>query len=222
MTTSEDLANDLALAQACIDGDPLAQRRFVARFGGMIDGAVARWRVPPADRADVRQALLERVLVDGDDRPAKLRSYRGTAPLSAWLRVCVLREVLTLARRRRAASEVPVRDCELGMRDTPELRLVVNERRERFALAFETALRELEPRERNLLRHRVLHRLDQEQIAALYGVHRVTVARWFMRMRDKLRDTTRRAVEHTDVLGSGIDVQLGCLLGGEAELEPTG
>ncbi len=222
MTTVEELAEDLALARACIEGDAHAQRTFVERYAGMIDGAMARLHVAPVDRADVRQTLLERVLVDADDRPAKLRSYRGTAPLGAWLRVCVLREVLTLARRRRAAIEVPVRDCELAIGDTPERHLVVHERRERFALAFESALRELEPRERNLLRHRVLHRLDQEQIAALYGVHRVTVARWFMRMRDKLRDTTRRAVEHTDVLGSGVDVQLGRLLGGQAELEPTG
>jgi RNA polymerase sigma-70 factor (ECF subfamily) len=214
-----EFADDLAFAHACILGEPLAQRQFVQRFGAVIEAALARHRVQPSDRADLRQALLERMLVDAPERPAKLRGYRGTASLASWLRVCVLREVLTLARRRRSSPEVPALAHEPGIGETPELYAVASERRERFELAFGAALRELEPRERNLLRHRVLHRLDQDQIAALYGVHRVTVARWFMRMRSKLRESTTRAIDRTDVLRSGVDVQLSGLLGRRCELE---
>ena len=216
-----DFACDLELAHACIVGDPLAQREFVARFGSLMEAALARYHVPPCDRADVRQTLLERLLVDAPDRPAKLRGYRGSASLTSWIRVCVLREVLTLARRRRSSIELPANEQEPGGHDTPELYAVASERRQRFELAFGAALRELEPRERNLLRHRVLHRLDQDQIAALYGVHRVTVARWFMRMRCKLRESTTRAIDDTHVLGSGVELQLSRLLGRVAELERT-
>lgn len=222
MTTTLEHTDDLAFARACIHGEPEAQRRFIVRFGAAIDEALRRHRIAPCDRADLRQALLERVLLDAPDRPAKLRSYRGTAALGSWLRVCVLHEVLTLARRRRPTFEL-AQQAELTVRETPELRVVASERRERFELAFGEALRGLEPRERNLLRHRVLHGLDQDRIAALYGVHRVTVARWFMRMRGKLRDEVLRRIDGGDPAlgGSGIDLQLSQLLGRQPELERT-
>lgn len=223
MTITIEHTDDVAFAQACIHGDPDAQRRFIVRFGAAIDEALRRHHVAPCDRADLRQALLERVLLDAPDRPAKLRGYRGTAPLASWLRVCVLREVLTLARRRRPTFEL-AHQPELAVRETPELRVLSTERRERFELAFGEALRELEPRERNLLRHRVLHGLDQDSIASMYGVHRVTVARWFMRMRGKLRDEVHRRIERGEPMlgGSGIDLHLSRLLGRQSELERAG
>jgi RNA polymerase sigma-70 factor (ECF subfamily) len=64
--------------------------------------------------------------------------------------------------------------------------------RGRFREAFTAALGELGPTERNVLRYQVLDGLSSEDIARVYGVHRVTVTRWAAKARTRLLRATRR------------------------------
>jgi RNA polymerase sigma-70 factor (ECF subfamily) len=61
-----------------------------------------------------------------------------------------------------------------------------------FKRAFQTALAELEPRERMLLRFQYVDGLTVDQMGALYRVHRATAARWVAQAREKLGEQTRR------------------------------
>ena len=84
-----DFADDLAFANACILGDGPAQRDFVARFGSLIEAALARHRVQPCDRADVRQALLRDFETSSKQNAFLVsqlsqRYQSGEAPESVW------------------------------------------------------------------------------------------------------------------------------------------
>jgi RNA polymerase sigma-70 factor, ECF subfamily len=57
--------------------------------------------------------------------------------------------------------------------------------------AFEEAIASLEVRERNVLRHHFIDRLNVEEIGALYGVHKSTAYRWLETARTVLAKRTR-------------------------------
>ena len=63
-----------------------------------------------------------------------------------------------------------------------------------FRAAFEAALRSLETRERNLLKHHFLDGLSTDELAVLYRVHRATAFRWLARARERLLSQTRQAL----------------------------
>jgi RNA polymerase sigma-70 factor (ECF subfamily) len=66
----------------------------------------------------------------------------------------------------------------------------------RYAAAFSAALREalacLEPRLRSVLRSTYVDGVSADKLAKLYGVHRVTVARWLGDARLAVAEDTRR------------------------------
>ncbi len=70
--------------------------------------------------------------------------------------------------------------------------LLVGQCRAELRPAFEEAVAELTPRQRNLLRQHFLHSLSIDQLAGLYGAHRSTCARWLDAAREKLVRGTRR------------------------------
>ncbi len=214
-------AVDLLLAAACGRGDRVAVRILLREFGSAIDRVLAARGVEPWDRAELRQMLLERLLVDRPDQPARIRSYRGDGPLVGWLRVCAARELLMLQRRRKTAW-YSLEGDDLATVPDPEHHAVVAEREHAFVCALGAGLDDLHPRERNVLRLSTLHGVPHEQIAAMYGVHRVTVARWLGGVRDKLRRATTRPKSRslvTDDAPSGIELDVGQLLGRDCEPE---
>jgi RNA polymerase sigma-70 factor (ECF subfamily) len=215
-------AVDLLLANACARGDRAAVRTLLREFGAAIDAVLARRGVARWDRADLHQTLLERLLVDRPGQSARIRSYRGDGPLRGWLRVCIARELLMLQRRRVARVEPIDASAPASTRD-PEQHAVVVERERSFVRALGAGLDDLDPRERNVLRLSLLHGLYHEQIAAMYGVHRVTVARWLGGVRDKLRRATCERGRFDGAGASdppaGVDLHVSQLLGRACEHE---
>ncbi len=84
-------------------------------------------------------------------------------------------------------------------------------------------------RERNLLKYELIGALDLDQIAALYDVHRATIARWRANCRHKLLAETEAALRARLAIGgsefesivrlirSELDVSLYRLLSEETE-----
>jgi len=66
--------------------------------------------------------------------------------------------------------------------------------RESFRLAFETAVRSLEPRQRSLLRLHLIGGVTLEQLASMYNVHRATVVRWLAAARAELLEKTKQGI----------------------------
>jgi RNA polymerase sigma-70 factor (ECF subfamily) len=144
--------------------------------------------------------------------------------------------IVDLVRQRAGDREVQMDAEALGAipspGDDPELDYIQRVYKTEFRDALQTAFGRLSPRERNLLRHQVLHGLNIDQVGALYRVHRTTAFRWIEKARRSLLVRTREALKERLHVGSGeflsimrvvqgdLDVSVRRLLVSEIEDEP--
>ncbi len=187
-------AGDLYLAYACARGETRAIIAFEARCLPVVGRALGKLGAP-ADLVDeVKQILRERFLVGRADKPPAIAGYQGFGSLVAWVRVSAIREYYGLVASRKH-FEKPDDDLDL-VDDTPagdlELAFLKREYRGEFKRALTAALAALTPKQRTILRQHYLDRLQVEQLAQLYNVHRVTLSRWLARTRESVIAETRR------------------------------
>jgi RNA polymerase sigma-70 factor (ECF subfamily) len=177
-------AGDLYLSVACARGDAraiaLVDEQYIASLVFALPGYIQR---PVAD--DVVQLVRLRFLIGEDGRPPRIGDFDGTARLATWLRVAAIRIAISL--RRKHHRETVIDDVgAVADASDPELALLQRQYGAEFRAAFRHGFVSLTARERNLLRHQVLDQLGIDGIAALYGVHRATAARWLARARSTL------------------------------------
>ena len=202
---------DLWLACAVARGNDAAVRAFEQHCMRDLEPAIAHLDGGSALVEDVRLAVRERVLPGSAGGKAKIADYRGRGDLRGWLRVVAVREALQVMRARR--RETPLeRDGVLADRldhEAPTHTMTADERRV-YREAFEAALATLLPRERNLLRQQYVYGASVDELAALYGVHRATAARWVARVRELVLRRTRRHVgEALRLAGDELDSVMG-------------
>ncbi len=189
---------DIYLVAALLDGVPEAVDTFERSFGAEIDRGLQR--LDPQGSDDLRQIVRQRLLVGDGERPPKLASYGGRGELVRWLRVTVVRMRADVARRRLRAPDS--RSDALGSRLSravspvadPEYRYLKDHYGAQLRTAFEGAVEQLTPKQRNLLRQHLLDNLTATQLAGLYNVDRSTTKRWLSRAREDLWAQTRRSV----------------------------
>lgn len=227
------IGGDLLLACGCCLGDPLALRLFRLRHGHEIEQTLSRLRLPPAQREELVQVVTMRLLVRTPERAPELERYAGTGSLRAWLRVVATRTALNEIRtdQRRALRE---RDAE-AMRGGVEADLETDVLRRRyhdaFRQSFEVGVAGLSSRERSLLRQSIVHGMNVRNIAALYGVHHATAARWVALAREQLLARTKAALAQRipadeaqmesvlAVIRSELELSITRILGGAKEAE---
>jgi RNA polymerase sigma-70 factor (ECF subfamily) len=144
--------------------------------------------------ADAVQAVRMRLLVGEGGRAPRIAEYDGRRSLATWIQVCVVRTAVSAYRKRR--RDTPADEVALvAAEHSPEHELL----RQRFGPVFEAAFRaafeSLTARERNLLRYQIIDRLGIDSLAAIYGVHRATAARWIAHARETLLEGVRRALQ---------------------------
>ncbi|MDC0672281.1 sigma-70 family RNA polymerase sigma factor [Nannocystis radixulma] len=187
----------LYLVCACLAGDKRALAAFDQRYIVTLAQVLSRLERTGVSSEDVTQLLRIRFLFGEADRPPRIADYNGTSDLRAWLRVAAVRIGISLQRKHR--REDPDGDEALSAladaAPSPELELMKEISRDEFAAALRAAVAGLEPRQRNLLRHQALDRMSIDRIAALYGVHRATAARWVAQARDALVAGVRRRLQ---------------------------
>jgi RNA polymerase sigma-70 factor (ECF subfamily) len=187
--------DDLYLACACSLGDAVAIRRFEQHLGADLDRVVRRFHAAPIPIADLRQIVVAKLFVAAPDARPKIAAYAGAGSLRAWLRVAAVRTCIDAVRAEGSGPGRPLDDDGddplLGTVDDVELTFLKQHYRAAFRRAFEAAVHQLSSRERNLLRHVAVGGLTQDQISAIYGVHRVTAARWIGSAQRKLCEETR-------------------------------
>jgi RNA polymerase sigma-70 factor (ECF subfamily) len=186
--------DDLYLATAAAGGDRAALSLLDQQFLPTLDRALARIDPSPAFVDECKQLLREKLLVAGAGsgaRPPQILEYSGRGPLQRWLRVVATRIALNLRRgpAHEAADQDDLVAVPAGQLD-PELEHLQRHYQKEFRAAFEMAMATLSVRERNLLRQQHVDGLDLDQLAALYGVHRVTVFRWVTAARRSLGAAT--------------------------------
>lgn len=181
----------LLVAYGCIVADRGALAVFEQCWMPTIRQAIARTGV--ADPDELAGRVREQMLLGTDGRAPKLATYRGTGPLSGFLRICAVREALMAKRR---ATPIAARCDDEAIADVigldPELELVKTDASRAFRRAFSAALAQLPDRDRNVLRYRVLDGLRGDEVARIYGVHPSRVSRWLSAARDHLLAATRQ------------------------------
>jgi len=220
-----ELAIELHLALACARGDGAAIAHFERRYLDVVPLALASMKLPAATVEDVRAAVRDRLLLAEGDRRPRIVDYAGRGRLRGLVQVSAVRTAITLLRH--ADKELLVAGDDVAARlATPEhdaeLALIKEQYRAAFAAAFADAARELDARDRNLLRLHHLGGVTLEQLAAMYGVHRATAVRWLAAARERLLAGTRSRMrahltdteldEVMDLIQSRLDVSVRRLL----------
>ncbi|HWM88319.1 MAG TPA: sigma factor-like helix-turn-helix DNA-binding protein [Kofleriaceae bacterium] len=209
---------DLALASACASGDVAAIQTLDRMVSEQVAQASDLARAGATTRDEAAQVVRTLLLVPRAERPPAILDYAGRGPLGGWLRITATREVVRLLRPSRREVELGdhLVDGEATAAD-PVLSGLKNRYRRELADAFHTALAELGPRDRTLLRYQLVDGLGIDDIAALYQVHRATAARWLARVRDDLIEATRALL--AEKLGMGQDEVVSVLRLVQSELD---
>lgn len=224
--TPQQIAS-LYLCCACVRGNETACVAFNQAYLGVIRNAIARvW--PDRQRVDdISAQVLGRLLVGPEPR---LTRYSGRGDLSAWLKVAATRAAIDAKRSSPDQDEEPLSaSAETVMSMSPESLVFCRAHANDILDALGRATSALDKKQRNLLRLNYTDGLNIEEIGALYGVHRATIARWLQQVRSSVESAVleelrvRRGLDSAEVrsliLGARalLEESLGRLLG-----EPKG
>jgi RNA polymerase sigma-70 factor, ECF subfamily len=184
---------DLAFASALAEGKPEALDCFEATLMQDVSQMLRRRGITGTLLDDARQDLRAKLFAGA---PPAIREYTGRGSLRSWVLVVAMRDAIKLAQRNH--REYPVDDDELASIVAPVgARVLESFRstcRDQFRRAFATGVAALSPRERTVLRLALLHRSSIDDLAAIYGVHRATAARWIQAAKLALRTATHAAL----------------------------
>ncbi len=187
----------LALALGCAKGERVAMDAFERRYFDAARRAAAGI-VGAIDAEEVLQQLRERLFVPAGDAKARVVQAVGRGDMAKFVRVAAIRLALNARRddeRRRQRDHAGGDALAYGTAlDDPELRFAKASVIEVVKASFEEAVASLTARERNLLRHHLVDHLSIDQLAARYGVHRATAARWLAAARTEVAERTRELV----------------------------
>jgi RNA polymerase sigma-70 factor (ECF subfamily) len=178
---------ELVLACACLAGDPAAVRYFHRDMFERVDRVLARLRLSPADADDVKQEVRTKLLLAA----GKLAQYQGTGPLAQWVASVAGREALGMMRKRRPSEAIAEDDDLADASDDPGLRALKSQHGAELKHAFQAAVNELSARDRAVLRALIVDDRSVNEIATVYGIHRVTASRWISEIRYALLKGTR-------------------------------
>jgi RNA polymerase sigma-70 factor (ECF subfamily) len=186
---------DLYLAWACGAGVAGAAARFEERCGPRLKAVLAP-AVKSADlRAEIRQRVLDVLLVGTIDRPAGILGYGGQGPIDSWTAVVAQRQLTRLLRKDDAeqrAHEGAALEAALSGGVAPEVALAKQRYRAEFERAMADALSTLEERERLVLRLNLVSQISLQDIGKMYGVAQSTASRWLASARDQVQAEVTR------------------------------
>ena len=187
-------AGDLYLAVGAARGDAAAisviDRTCIAKVDVALHGMLSASEID-----DLKQQLRQRLFVGTTGAP-KILDYAGRGELRAWVRASAVRAAISVLRSQKREhvhrQDLWIAAPEIGV--DPTIDHLRPRLQTEFRAAFEAALRSLETRERNLLKHHFLDGLSTDELATLHRVHRATAFRWLTRARERLLAQTRQAL----------------------------
>jgi RNA polymerase sigma-70 factor (ECF subfamily) len=185
---------DLELARACLDGDASALEEFDGRLRAVAPRALAKIRLDPLSLEDLLQDVRAKLLVGAPGVAPKLGSYAGRGPLDGWLRVTIARAALSAIRARdpEASHREDTQAIVEGVAaDNQELEALRARCAPALSAAIERAVAELSDAERMLLRLHLVDGLTIDDLAAVQGAHRATMARRLARVRNAIFENAR-------------------------------
>lgn len=220
---------DLFLACACAHDVSGAVRAFDSHLAPTVAAFIRQLGAAQPFADEIRQTLLQRLFVPGANNSKRISSYSGRGKLSSWVGVTVQRIGLTMKRRESAHPEDATEALGEAMPagTNPELDYLKARYRAEFREAFQNAVAQLTERERLVLRYHFVKGLNQQRIAAMYGVNQSAVSRWIAsakesirrsaekELREKLRASTAELQSIAELIRSQFDMGLSSCLGTE-------
>jgi RNA polymerase sigma-70 factor (ECF subfamily) len=188
--------SDLFIACACCLGDETAIRSFEAKLFSQVRPVLVKFQRSGVNLDDVMQKLRARLLTAEPGELPKLADYSGRGSLKGWLRLAAGRLAIDKTRTQKKHSEL-ADDFAAADQVAPDLAYLKEQYREPFKKAFEKALTELSPRERNFLRMTIIDGVTADKLGELHKVHRTTAGRWIAEARDKLAELTKKNLQAT-------------------------
>ena len=195
-TVSSLALEDLYLACACVEGCAEAMATFAARYSGTIRDSIGRI-ISGAESEDVREQLIQALLVGSASGPPKIGTYSGRAALERWIGVAArraalmwLRENQAEVRARRASAAEPVATNAASV----ESEYIKERYRGEFEQALSEALERLPERQRVLLRLYMVNGVTVERMATMFNVGKATISRWLAAARGTLLDDIKEAL----------------------------
>jgi RNA polymerase sigma-70 factor, ECF subfamily len=202
-------AEDLWLSFACLSKTKGALEAFRSHA---LQPALET--LPEHDRDDVGQRVLARLLTGA--RP-QLEGYEGRGSLVRWLKLVVVRESRqerAEAKRRAGPVEDDVAQLSAAVLAGPESRLHKAKAQRLLKTALVSALLELQPEERRLLKLHHLDGLPHGEVGAQLKLPRSTVAFRLAKVREQVLAATRRALEAEGVREEELDALFGAAKSG--------
>jgi RNA polymerase sigma-70 factor (ECF subfamily) len=200
--TPEQIAS-LYLCFACVQGSEAACAAFQQKYLGVIRGSIARIFPNRPWIDDVASRFLGQLLVGKEPR---LTRYSGRGDLAAWLKVVATRAAIDAKRTHPDQDEEPLSSSvEAAMSLSPESLIFCRTHAHGILDALTRAISSLDKKQRNILRLNYTDGLSIDEIGALYGVHRATVARWLQHARTSVESQvledlrTQRGIDPTDI-----------------------
>jgi RNA polymerase sigma-70 factor (ECF subfamily) len=181
------VASELYIAYACAAGVAGAIEAFERTFMSRVNNYLARMNPTDAFMDDVRQTMREKLFVGA---APKISDYSGRGSLDGWLRTIALR--LALNATTRGATRKAEPDPMAQLRIDPEIDMIKERYKAQFTRAFERSLSSLTSEHRTLLRMHFVEGITLDQLAAVFHVHRGTVARRIAAARRAILDETRQ------------------------------
>jgi RNA polymerase sigma-70 factor, ECF subfamily len=187
---------DLYLACACVEGCAAAVTIFAARYRGTIRDSIGGI-IPGAESEDVREQLIQALLVGSPMGPPKIATYSGRAALERWLAVAARRAALMWLRQNQTEMRVrraSAADSVGGNNGNLETTYIKERYRGEFERALSEALARLPERQRVLLRLYMVNGVTVERIATMFKVGKATVSRWMAAARSALLDDIKETL----------------------------
>jgi RNA polymerase sigma-70 factor, ECF subfamily len=181
---------DLYLACAAGNGNHAAVRVIEERYIARLPARIRRLGAASENVGDVLQTVRERLF---SGQLPRIRAYNGAGPLEQWIKVVAIRTAIDLHRTDKSIPRVEGAWLETVApveSDASALMMKVEYKRE-MEVAIRELVTQLSARDRAILRLHVVEGVSVEKIAASYGVHRVTVARWVWNAGETLLDALR-------------------------------
>jgi RNA polymerase sigma-70 factor (ECF subfamily) len=173
-----DPLRDVVLAEAVLQRDNAATRRFTQEYREFVCGLIARAHASAADFSDWWSELIDR-LAGYTRPPGKLERYAGRCGLRNWLGTVIRRFVYDRYRHRPAAEHAtdPADLTAQGGTASPEEELITGECLRASLELVRVALEDLDPEDRLLLCMSFVDGLSGRDAARVLGIDPGTVSR---------------------------------------------
>jgi RNA polymerase sigma-70 factor, ECF subfamily len=192
--TDEGDSEQLAWAQACVEGDAAAIEELEAGPLAEVRSHLATLGFAALAIDEVIQRVRMKLIAEGG-----LRAYRGRGPLAIYVRTTAVR--LAIGEAKKVRRDVELGEMFAAPNADPELEYMRKLYADHLAAAVRDAWTRIAAHERFLLSLRIYDAMSIDDLARVYQIHRATAARRAASARAAFIEQVRAALRDRLAIG---------------------